>query len=195
MILLAIRLNQKVSTIWQRKNMKPYASSPDTVFLRKNSLLFSYWPAGVNTPKWRSCPAVRQLEWGWNRDCKYFRCLTLNADFMKFFCASSPPGRKPSSEGKEGREIKQLFHTERSYLLVSLPTDPSSILITYPRNSRALWSLTSALKTLCSLASLAVFTQVPEKLPGMRYLAVLIGTIKAVEVPLHPVVFLLQVLL
>lgn len=56
----------------------------------------------------------------------YFGCLTLKADFVRFFCASSPPGRKLSSVGKGGRGIKQPFHPERRYLLVSFPADPSN---------------------------------------------------------------------
>lgn len=129
-------------------------------------------------PKVKKCPAARysQKERGWNRDYMYFGYLTLKADFVKFFCASSLSGRKPSSEGKGGREIKQPFHLEGRQLLVSCPTDPSnSIFIPHPQNSKALWCLTSAFKPLCSLVSLAESTQTPEKWLRVGYLAVLIS--------------------
>jgi len=97
-------------------------------------------------------------------DNVYSGCLTLKADFVKFFCASPSPGRKSSFEGKGGKKIKQPFHPERRYLLVSYPADPSnSILILHPHNSRALWSLTSVFKPLYFLASLAESTQTLEK--------------------------------
>lgn len=62
----------------------------------------------------------------------YFGCLTLKADFVKF-CASLPSGRKPSSEGKGEREIKQLFHPERRY-------PSNNIFIPCPHNSKAVVS-------------------------------------------------------
>lgn len=106
----------------------------------------------------------------------YFGCLPLKDGFVKFFCASPPPGRKPSSEGKGGRKIKQPFHPERRYPLVSFPTDPSSsIFIPCPHSFKALQSLTSAFKPLCSLASLAESTQRVEKWLRLGYLAVLIS--------------------
>lgn len=81
--LLATSLNQKVSNIWQRENMKPYAPSSGTAFLRKQFAIFVS-ASRCQYPKVKKLPSRQiELERGWNRE--YFGCLTLKVGFVKCF--------------------------------------------------------------------------------------------------------------
>lgn len=109
----------------------------------ENSLLFLCRPTGVNTPKWRSCPAARST---W-KEAETGSILDVSLRKLTFWSALSLPDRKPSSEEKEERDIMQTLHSHSRYLLVSFLTDPSTFILR-PQNCKVLWSLTSVFKSL-----------------------------------------------